>query len=372
MKKLVLYAMVVAGLSIFNACQKSNELIDQSIDVQQQEAVKPDVYSKNGFLIFSNQKSMEETLNTLEGMSEEERRFWEKEHNFTSQMSMFHDIIIAELKLDEPYENLSEEELKNVELPPLHSDVYYNSLQKGFIKKIHYSDGTELYDYSTCAPFLTSILNEDGIFVIGDTMYQFTQNATKTWSGCEINNKIKLISTNSSIDNITLSINLKSATVKYGSWEYDSERKRRIQIGINFNSSQYSADMKIWRYEHWVEVISQKKNWLGNWKYNWTDMYIKGNWDYEIEYLYPGNINFNYFSRNVGFADYPNTHHVYASNYKSTCSIEYGSISPYGSIINIWHYNDTGDELCQIYDVELTDFSWEVTGHAYVKATVDK
>lgn len=230
MKKLILFAMTVAVLGIFNACEKSDDLIDKRIDAQSQKTVKPDVYSKNGFLIFLNQKSMEETLNTLEGMSEEERRFWEKENNFTSQMSMFHDIIIAELKLDEPYENLSEEELKNVELPPLHSDAYYNSLQKGFIKKIHYSDGTELYDYSTCAPFLTSILNEDGIFVIGDTMYQFTQYATKTWSDCDINNKNKLISTNSSIDNITLSINLKSATIKYGSWEYDLERKGEYKL----------------------------------------------------------------------------------------------------------------------------------------------
>lgn len=371
MKKLVLFAMAIAVLGIFNACEKSDELIDQSVDEQQKEVLKPDVYSENGFLIFSSQKSMEETLNLLGSMSEEERRSWEAKHNFTSQMSIFHDIIIAELRLDEPYENLSEEALKNVELPAEHSEIYYKNLSKGIIREFTDTDQTETYDYNTCAPYFASILNEDGLFVIQDTMYQFAPTAIKQWNGCNIGDKEKLINTTSTTDNIIVQMQLKSATVKYGSYSYDSGGKRKIKIGINFNSWQYSADMKIWRYEHWVEVISKKKNWLGKWKYNWTDMYIKGNWDYEIEYLNPSGIQFQYYSRNVGFVDYPNTYHVYASNYKSTCSIEYGSISPYGSVINIWHNNDAGDR-CQIYDVELADFSWEVTGHVYVKATVDK
>ncbi len=49
MKKLLFVATVIAGLSIFSACQKSEELIDESIDVQPLEAVKSDVYSENGY-----------------------------------------------------------------------------------------------------------------------------------------------------------------------------------------------------------------------------------------------------------------------------------------------------------------------------------
>lgn len=50
MEKLVWLAMVVAGLSIFNACEKSDEQIGQSVDGQPLEAVKPDVYVENGIL----------------------------------------------------------------------------------------------------------------------------------------------------------------------------------------------------------------------------------------------------------------------------------------------------------------------------------
>lgn len=171
MKKLVLLGMVATVLTIFNGCQK-DELVSQLADEQSQTVVKPDVYGKNGFLVFSDSRKVSQTLNSLAKMSEEERKNWEKSHFFVSQQTIFHNIVDAEIQLDAPYENISAEELKNVKQPPLHSDVYYKFLNKGIIREYTESDGTELYDYSTCAPYLSAILDENGIFVVGDTMFQ--------------------------------------------------------------------------------------------------------------------------------------------------------------------------------------------------------
>jgi len=370
MKKLVLLAMVATMLTIFNGCQK-DELVSQLADEQLQAAVKPDVYGKNGFLVFSDSRKVSQTLNSLAKMSEEERKNWEKSHFFVSQQTIFHNIVNAELQLDVPYENMSVEELKNAIPPAKHSEIYYKYLNEGIIKEFQFSDGTESYDYSTCAPYLASILNEDGLFVVNDTMYQFTSNAFKQWNKCNVNDKTKLINTDESIDGIEINNKLKSSTVVYGLFAYDSGRDRRIQIGINFNSWQYLSNATIWRYEHWVEVISQKKNLFGTWKYNWTDMYLKGSWDYRVDFVSPSDpyMVIQQYTDNVGFYDYPNTYHIYASNLKSTCSIETGDIFPYGSIFDFWHYDAVGD-LGEIYELRLTHFNWEVTGHYNVTATV--
>ncbi len=373
MRKFLVFAIVAVALTIFNGCQKSDEQV--LIGAQPQAVVKPDVYSKNGFLVFSNQQELSKTLNSLAQMTEKERKLWEGKHSFTSQMSMFHNIINAELKLDEPYENMSDEELKNAIPPAEHSAIYYKSLEKGIIKEYKDSDGSSMYDYSTCAPYLASVLNDEGIFMVGDTMYQYTPSAFKQWINCDINNKMKLVNTGESTDEISVNIQLKSTTVAYGSWEYDSGHKRRIRIGINFNSQQYYADGTVWKYTHWVEVQSQKKSWWGKWRYNWTDMYVKGHWDYAIDY---GNPYYQEgeFNNSTGYHNYPSTHHVYASNYKSSCSISTGTIYPYGSVMYIMTdgNRDTGsfmqEDLKVIYDVRLTDFLWEVTGHAYVYANV--
>ena len=374
MKKLVVLAMVAVAITIFYGCQK-DELVGQLADEQPQAVLKTDVYGINGFLVFRNSKILSQTLNSLENMSEEERRNWEKKNFFVSQLTIFNNIVDAEIQLDAPYENMSAEELKNVKQPPLHSEVYYKFLNKGIIREYTESDGTELYDYSTCAPYLSAILDENGIFVVGDTMFQYTASAIKKWIGCDINNNKKLINSNESIGQIEVKMLLKSSTIKYGNWAYDSGNDRRIRIGINFNSYQYYADGTVWNYEHWVEVQSQKKNFWGNWKYNWTTMSVLGHWDYTI--LYENQpLQTGEFRNTAGYHEYPNPQIIYASNLKSSCSISTGTIYPFNSTMSIGTdgIRDTGpfmsEDLKVIYDVFLTNYYWEVIGHAYVKATV--
>ena len=76
--------MVVAGLSIFNACQKIEEPIDQTVDAQQQQVVKPDVYSENGYLVFKTKEIFDSVRVKVEGFDFEGFSEWEKSLNFTS------------------------------------------------------------------------------------------------------------------------------------------------------------------------------------------------------------------------------------------------------------------------------------------------
>jgi hypothetical protein len=375
MKKFNLFAMVAVVVIVFSACQKDELEINESQNADKFEE-KKDIIGRNGVLIFPNNESLDRTLKAISSMDEEERRVWEGKYSFTSQLSIFNDIVFAESKLDEPYENMSEEELKNTPPPPLHSKTYYTYLSEGVIKEFKLNDGTEIYDYSTCAPCLAAILNAEGIYAVGDTMYQFTQMERKEWVNCDFDNKEKLINTHVDSDEIKVDMKLKSTTVKYGDFRYDSGGKRRIRIGVNFSSSLYFESGKIWKYTHWIEVQSQKKNFWGNWKYNWTDMYYKGQWDFSVDY----SLDNLYFFTAQGTAQtesYPDNEHIHASNLKATYDISTGEVIPYGS--TMWMMYDGTftksafeEDLYYIRDVKLTDFSWEVIGHAYVKATVNK
>lgn len=321
--------MLAIVLTIFNGCQKEENVLNEEL---KQGDFKPDVYGEKGFLVFKDSKVFGNILEQLSNMTEADRRNWEKKNYFVSQQTIFNDIVDAELQLDDNYLKMTNEELKNVITPVKHSEIYYKYLNSGIIKEFQIEDGTQIYDYSTCAPYFASILNRDGIFVICDTMYQFARNVSKQWINCDIDNEKILLNAEESLEGITVSYDLKSSTVNYGNWEYDSGNDRRIRIGINFNSFQYYADGTVWNYTHWVEVQSQKKNFWGNWVYNTTTMYITGIWDYSITYgnqYYPE----GEFQNTTGYYDYPNPRVVSASNYKSSCSISTGNIYPFNSTI---------------------------------------
>lgn len=375
MKKLVVYAMVAAALTIFNGCQK-NELVRQLADEQPQAVVKPNVYVENGFLVFRDHKSVSETLRNNEMMTEKERILWERNHNFYSQLSMFNEIVNAELLLVLPYENMSEEELKQVVPPPIHSDTYYSFLKKEIIKEYAESDGSTSYEYSTSAPYLASILDENGIFMVADTMYQFIEGAIKIWEDADINDLSAMVINKN--EDIQVHIIQKgdellkgaiSPNPKYSDWAY-SGSSRRIKIGLYFDIWPSNINHTIWSYQHYTHARSEKKNIFGNWNLNWTDMYILGRWDGELEYELLGSSNTAFYNFSAYFHDYPTPYHIYANDFYSSMSIESGSIYPHPATMSI-SYSEIYPQNNEILDVSLTDFYWQVSGHNDAIATLN-
>ena len=72
--------MVVAGLSIFNACQKSElEAPQPADDAQSQEVIKPDVYLENDYLVVKNLEAVDSLKKVLLNKSLEEQSSWENQ-----------------------------------------------------------------------------------------------------------------------------------------------------------------------------------------------------------------------------------------------------------------------------------------------------
>jgi hypothetical protein len=368
---LLLLLLLTMFTLIIVSCNKEKEmfLTESEIIIE-----KSTITSKNGVLIFSNQQELGETIEKINKMSREEIEFWQAKYNFRSQLSMFNEIVLAELQLDKPFEGLTDEELSNVTPPPLHSDVYYSYLQKGIIKEFTDEDGEKFYDYNTCAPYLASVLNKDAVVIVADTMYQFTEVSIKKWEGTDISNiSAMLTSSNDDIQIYTIPKRddmLKGAispNPKYSSWAY-SGSKRRIKIGLYFYPWASNSGNTVWSYQHYVHARSEKKNFWGNWRLNWTDMYILGNWSGNLKYeQIGGSTAYHYF--NANFHNYPTAYHVYANNFYSSMSIETGTIYPHPATMSI-SYSQIYPQLNKIIDVSLTDFYWRVTGHNNAIATL--
>ena len=145
--------MVVAGLSIFNACQKS-ELVDpQTIgDAQSQEVIKPDVYVEGDYLVFKDYETYFEISDELNKMNEEQFSTWEKQLGFFSANSV----------LNEVYGKLDEEE----------SETNYQKVKREYDDRLIFT-----VDRDIMLPFYASawqrMLNVKGEMKIGRTIYKF-------------------------------------------------------------------------------------------------------------------------------------------------------------------------------------------------------
>ena len=105
---------------------------------------------------------------------------------FKSQKQMFEEVVAAESKQMDYLDGLSGEELEKA---PKHTALYETALKDGVIKEICYKDGATTYVHNLCLPYYASVLNKDGFFAVGDTLYQITDNYFKFWAGTSIDKK---------------------------------------------------------------------------------------------------------------------------------------------------------------------------------------
>lgn len=363
MRKRILFVVIIA-IILASGCQKG---YDNILETEKPVAINT-IKCKNGVLIFPNQQELGKTLEEINKMSKEEIEFWQAKYNFRSQLSMFNDIVLAELRLDEPYEGMTEVELQNAIPPPTHSETYYKYLGDGLIKEFTDTEGEKYYDYSTCAPYLAPILNKDGIVMVKDTMYQFSEFSIKEWMDADTDEVSTII--NSTSENVKVHVIspnkglLKSAispNPKYSNWAY-SGSNRRIKIGLYFNPWSSNSGGTVWSYQHYVHARSEKKNFWGNWKLNWTSMYILGYWSGNIEYELTASSSTAFHNFSANFHDYPTAYYVNGNNFYSSMSIETGTIYPHPATMST-SYSEIYPQLNKIVDVSLTDFYWKVTGH---------
>ncbi len=216
MKKLVLFAMIVTCFSIFNACEKSNELIDQGVGKQLKEAIVPDVYSENGMLIFKSQQIFDSIIAQIQNMNDDEFSNWENSLGFISANTYL-------LKAEDEFINAdSKDEIDNFK--KRHSD---------FLK---ISDDFEEIDLRFYSKAIGNVLNVEGKVKIGSSLYLFTDEKEYIILNgdekclTELKNE-KSANTNIIIFDPFSNENLKSTSEKeflIGGELYDSDKTRRL------------------------------------------------------------------------------------------------------------------------------------------------
>lgn len=155
---------------------------EEEIDRSDNKEKKSEIQVTNNLLVFPNEESLVSALNN--DLPDPIKA------SFKSQRSIFDTLTEREYRRALFLRNLSDEEYYKVDR---HCDYYRELLKTNFIKETNLDDGTQLYQLNLCMPTYSNVLNEDGFFAIGDTIYQITPNQYKIWKNGDINNYQELI-----------------------------------------------------------------------------------------------------------------------------------------------------------------------------------
>jgi hypothetical protein len=230
MKKLVWFVMAAVVLSIFNACQKSDELIDQSIDAQSQEAIKPDVYSENGYLVFKSMDILDSVASAMNLTSDEEQLIWEQSLQFESART-YRSKLNEEIFGTDDYSQFLSRANKAA------TEGYYNK-----------NDSCMNYPFSIFS--WASVLNKDGIVGIKDYLYLFTpKGQIMIYKGTP--ELLKMAKAGNSLPGdikIMRYENTLKSTIytSYGEYQKESKyngSKRRFTVCIKYNEIKEARDV---------------------------------------------------------------------------------------------------------------------------------
>jgi hypothetical protein len=153
MKKLVLFALLATGLTIFNGCQKDELVL---IDEQPQDVVNPDVYVENGYLAFKDMNTVDSVIQMLGNMTTDEKENWESAMGYQSARSDFD-------KLFNEYDKLKSYEAFLTFKERNKDRLIFNETDP--------SDCSIDYPYAT--KYFLPILNNKGIYKVGKIITKY-------------------------------------------------------------------------------------------------------------------------------------------------------------------------------------------------------
>lgn len=151
-------AILLTAVLIFTSCEKKEEELIQKDDLQIENTENfglSDVKSEQGIPVFANDKHFESVLEELQKMKQEEREAWEKQTGFVSMKTVFDRISLAEAKMNDYYESMTEAEfmqLKQKGEVKEYSDIAKKYIKDDFIKVLKLGDSEHL-DYTSFAGF---------------------------------------------------------------------------------------------------------------------------------------------------------------------------------------------------------------------------
>lgn len=246
-----------------------------------------DVTVKNGILAFSTVDAYDKNYPIILNMSVAQSRSWEKSIGFVSQRNIFNQIVDAEYAyLVAPYERLSSAQLGKMLRPRGHTTIYNNYLRSGLIVVEGDGEGGESYTSPLPIRGYLPIINEQGYFIVGNTVYQIKDQLIKEMPSAKISSLsvlnqassddlVNQIKVNNVVENSPGS-NSKSASISTAalgcnfplSSGWLTSGSRRGMITVTYTKTYWNPYpyTKVTIGYH-VNVKSQKKNFWGTWVY---------------------------------------------------------------------------------------------------------
>jgi hypothetical protein len=288
---------------------------------------------RDGFLVFANVESFAKATKFIGNLSETERQQWESKIGFQSQHSMFMKLIDDELIKDSLNRiKYAAKDLSKVDKREYHSEYYYEMLAKGVIKLVAEGTLDEYWDYSVYDRSSTPFINEDGLFAIGDTLYQITNHKIKSMLLRKDANEHDLLrslsANNAGIQKMSAYVYplLDCPGQIWAPWT--TKRKwpsvqRRIRVGTELSFVEFLISTQRMEFKHNLYAQCQKTNLFNSWIYESRSITVNGAWKiyaYSNPQYYEGTIT---YSSN-------------ASDLKGSVNPVDGSTAPFGSAFLIY------------------------------------
>jgi hypothetical protein len=262
-KKIGFFVVMAAIIAAFGGCQKEELTVRQLTDeeVQPQEVVQPDVFVENEYLAFKNIEAVDSIIHLLNKMTTSEKETWENQLGFKSARAEF--------------DALFEEDDK---LPTLEAFLAFKEKYKD---KLIFNDNDPddcSIDYPYATKFFLPILNNEGVFKVGEIFYKYTKDNQYIIADGDLK-KLKNLDEYISDDMVITVPRLKSATPLHTFPEDDpSENNNEFHRKPNIDQRKIKHELFIdlyinkiqtglWKRGYYVVVNQrgQKLSW-GSWR----------------------------------------------------------------------------------------------------------
>lgn len=303
LNKYVLGMLVIVFL--LTACDKTE---DQLASIGSQKSEEGYIV-KDGYLAFKNNESFIKTVSEIVNLSNADRNKWESSIEFISQRSLINNLIVKELALDSINRiKFAHTDISQATKFDLRPELYYSLLSNGVIKIIGEGTTDEYWDYSAFNKGFTAFINEDGLYAVGDSLFQVTNKGLKVVKLSSASNKQELLKalnnekSVSKINKITEGISADSPGLiesvgNNGPWTQNNSwpsASKRIKLGIELSWLIFSYVDCGFTFTHNYYVTCQKTNFWNNWINDYANYTLEGNWDIIVYYVPQSYSYYNY------------------------------------------------------------------------------
>ena len=289
------------------SCEKEDQLA--SIDSKE---IEKGYVVKDGYLAFKNNESFINTVAAISNLNNADRQKWENTIGFVSQRSLINNLIVKELELDGINRiKFAHTDISKATKFDYRPELFYNLLSKGVIKLIDEGTADEYWDYSAFNKGFTFFINEEGLYAVGDSLYQVTNKELKVVRLSSATNKQELLRTLNSNDKNVSKIQ-KSTSANWpgdspgliesegnnGPWTQNTRWpsvSQRIKLGIELSFLAYSIQTARFDFTHNYYVTCQKTNFWNKWINDYAYFNVEGEWTIEV-YYYSQSYTYQSFS----------------------------------------------------------------------------